>query len=236
VAAEGTFSDEPFPALPTSPVSVTKEDGGEEASFVLTNTLGQAVKSPRIGIICRDSANKIVGGGSEFPELVPAGGKTKVDAHLLVSSTPKTCDAFIGAPSDWEGVETASATAPQSPAEPQGTAEAAFKTWVQQFGKKDWKAQYETLVSAQKKVVSQTAYVSCRSGEATPEITWVKALSTVDAGKSPIPGTNVSLPATVVKAQVSADGLKAPVDAHMFLEDGIWKWSMTEENISNCKR
>jgi hypothetical protein len=66
-------------------------------------------------------------------------------------------------------------------------------------------------------------------------ITWVKALSTVKEAKSPIPGTKVSMPSTVVKAQVSMEGLKAPVDAHMFLEDGIWKWSMTEENISNCR-
>lgn len=237
VQAEGTFSDQPFPALPTSPVSVTKDNGWEEASFVLTNTLGQAVKSPRIGVICRDASNKIIGGGSEFPDLVPSGGKTKVDAHLTVSSTPKTCDVFVGAPSDWEGIETATATGTAAPssAAPKGTAEAAFQTWVQQFGKKDWKAQYQTLVSAQKKIVSQTSYINCRSGEATPTITWVKALSTVDAGKSPIPGTKVSMPATVVKAQVSADGVKVPVDAHMFLEDGIWKWSMTQENISNCR-
>ena len=57
----------------------------------------------------------------------------------------------------------------------------------------------------------------------------------MDAGKSPIPGTKVSLPAIVVKAQVSADGVRVPVDAHMFLEDGTWKWSMTQQNISNCK-
>lgn len=235
VQAEGTFSDQPFPSLPTSPVSVTKDNGWEEASFVLTNPLGQALKAPRIGVVCRDAANKIVGGGSDFPDLVPAGGKTKVDAHLIVSSTPKTCDVVVGAPSDWEGVTATTATATASSSVPKGTAEAAFKTWVQQFAKKDWKAQYQTLVTAQKKIVSQASYIKCRSGEAAPEITWVKALSTVDAGKSSIPGTQVSMPATIVKAQVAANGLKMPVDAHMFLEDGIWKWSMTQENVSNCR-
>jgi hypothetical protein len=166
--------------------------------------------------------------------LVPSGGKIKVDAHLLVSSTPKNCEVFVGAPSDWEGVEVASSS--PTTAAPTGTAEAAFKTWVQQFGKKDWKGQYQTMVAAQQKLVSESEYVSCRSREATPVITWVKALSTVKEAKSPIPGTKVSMPATVVKAQVSMDGVKVPVDAHMFLEDGIWKWSMTQENISNCRR
>jgi hypothetical protein len=233
VEAAGAFSDQPFPAMPTLQVSMTKDYGSVEASFVLSNPLAQPVKSPRIDVICRDAANKIVGGGSDYPELVPAGGKSKVDARVIVSSSPKTCSVFVGAPADWEGVATA--TAAPSPAAPRGTAEAAFKTWVQQFGKKEWKAQYQTLVTAQKKVVSQASYIRCRSSEATPEISWVKALSTVDAGKSPIPGTKVSMPATVVKAQVSSEGLKVPVDAHMFQEDGIWKWSMTQENISNCR-
>lgn len=233
VAAEGTFSDKPFPTLPTTDVSLTKEFGTHKASFVLSNTLGQPLKSPRINVLCRDAAAKIVGGGSTYPDLVPAGGKSKVEANLLVSGTPKSCEAFVGAPADWDGTDAA-ATAPTSAA-PKGTAEAAFKTWVQQFGKKDWKGQYQTLVSAQKKLVSQSKYVACRNSETTPEITWVKALSAVNEAKSPIPGTKVSMPATVVKAQVSSGGIKVPVDAHMFLEDGVWKWSMTQENISNCR-
>ena len=43
-----------------------------------------------------------------------------------------------------------------------------------------------------------------------------------------------SLPATKVSAQVETSDLKVPVEAHMYREDGAWKWSMTKENIANC--
>ena len=46
--------------------------------------------------------------------------------------------------------------------------ESRIQDAVQQFGNKDWKGQYQTLVSSQKKIVSQAAYIGCRSGEASP--------------------------------------------------------------------
>ncbi|MGC5585638.1 hypothetical protein ACPYOC_14945 [Ornithinimicrobium sp. W1665] len=233
VEASGAFSDKPFPEMPTSPVKFTEEYGSHTASFELSNTLDMSLKTPRVSLLCRDDAGSIVGGGSAYPELVPAQGKVKVDVNLLASEEPADCSTFVGAPSDWDGAETAEQ--PTSEAAPQsGTPEEAFQIWVEQFGTKDWQAHYETLVSAQREVISEDAYVACRSAESPPVIEWGKTLSVEDVGEMLIPGTDVSLPATKVSAEVSAEGMTLPVDAHMLLEGGEWKWSMTQENVDNC--
>lgn len=232
VEAAGAFSDQPFPEMPTSVVKVAEEYGAQEASFELTNPMSEAVKSPRIQLVCTDARDSIVGGGMAFPDLVPAGGKIKVDTNVIVSGKPQECSAYVGAPSDWEGEAAASPT--QGSAEPSGSAEEAFKVWVDQFGKKDWKAQYKNLVSAQREVISEREYVACRTAEPTPGLSWVKVLSVADGGDTKIPGTQASLASTKVTAQVEVDGTKAPVDAHMYLENGTWKWSMTKENIAGC--
>lgn len=232
VEAAGVFSDQPFPEMPTSAVKVAQNYGAHEASFELKNPMSEAVKSPRIQLVCTDAAGSIVGGGMAFPDLVPARGKIKVDTNVIVSRKPHKCSAYVGAPSDWEGEASASPT--QGSTAPSGSAEEAFKAWVEQFGKKDWKAQYKTLVSAQREVISEREYVACRTAEPTPGLAWVKALSVTDVGDTKIPGTEASLPATKVTAQVEAGGVKTPVDAHMYLENGTWKWSMTKENIAGC--
>ncbi|MEW1952300.1 hypothetical protein [Terrabacter sp. NPDC080008] len=239
VEANGTFSDKPFPVAPTSPVKVGKDEYGQSvASFELTNPLTVALKSPRIEIVCTSKAGDIVGGGMSYPDLVPASGKVKVDAGILVSGKPAACSAYVGPDPSWdgEGVPAAGATTATSTADANasGSAEAAFKTWVQQFNAKDWAGQYETLVSAQKAIVSKRAYVSCRSKTATPTFKWVKVLSVTDGGADVIPGTKASLPSTKVTIQVSLQGAKVPVTAHMYQENGQWHWSMTQENIDGC--
>jgi len=242
VEAAGTFSDQPFPEMPVTDLKIAAGDakGYPKVTFVVSNPLTVAVKDSRIQVACTDDSGEIIGGGSDYPELIPAGGKVKVDAHLIASATPKDCTVFIGA-LDWQGTPSAAPASPTTAASPAaqapaGNADDAFKVWVGQFGKHNWKAQYKTLVNAQRKVVTQSQYLACRMAEAPPKITWVKTLSVTDAGKTSIPGTNTSLPSTKVTAQVKADGFKVPVDAHMFLEDGTWKWSMTKENIANCNK
>lgn len=95
----GTFSSEPFPEMPTTPVTVVTDPyGGSTANFELTNPTDQPVKSPRLGIICYDAANTIIGGGMDFPDLVPPSGKVAVEAHILTTTTPASCKAFAGGP------------------------------------------------------------------------------------------------------------------------------------------
>lgn len=241
VEASGTFSDKPFPDMPVSDLKVAAGAGGYPAvSFVVSNPLTVPLKDARIQLACTDASGAINGGGSDYPELIPAGGKIKVDAHVIASGEPADCTVFVGA-LDWEGAPSTAApsgsTTPAPSAQaPAASAEDAFKVWVGQFEARNWKAQYKTMVNAQRKVISEADYLACRSAETPPTITWDKTLSVTDAGETSIPGTNASLPSTKVTAQVKVDGIKAPVDAHMFLEDGTWKWSMTTENISNCSK
>lgn len=241
VEASGAFSDQPFPNIRTTNYKVDKDDfGANRVTFEMANPLPQALKSPRIGIACRNSNGEIIGGGSSYPNLVPASGRIKVEAMVLVSTLPAKCSAFVGAPSDWKGAETTSTRSnTQSSTNAAGTADAptaaaAFKAWMDQFTAKEWDAQYATLLSAQQKLISQKQYRTCRS-ISTPTIKWVKVLSVQDTGLTPVPGTKLKLPSTKVTAQVSANGIKVPADAHMFLENGQWKWIMTQENLDGCK-
>lgn len=238
VEASGTFSDKPFPTLPTGKVKVGKGQYGQNmASFELTNPLTVALKSPRIGVVCTNTAGSIIGGASAYPDLVPATGKVKVDANLIVSGQPDRCSVFSGPPVDWDGEGTQATGGTQPSAAPTaatGSAEGAFKTWMDQFNAKDWSGQYETLVSPQQAVISKSQYVACRANETPPKFKWVKVLAVTDVGASAIPGTKVKLPATKVTVQVSVNGIKTPVDAHMYQEDGQWRWSMTQSNLSNC--
>jgi hypothetical protein len=97
VEDEGVFSDEPFPAIKTSAVKVGKDEfGGVSASFDVLNPTNKPLKDPRIGIICYNAKKQIIGGGDEFPDLVPPSGKYHVDSSVNVSGTPATCTAYAG--------------------------------------------------------------------------------------------------------------------------------------------
>jgi hypothetical protein len=95
----GAFPSEPFPEMKTTPVTVVASPyGGSTANFELSNPTDQPVKSPRLGIICYDAADTIIGGGMDFPDLVPPSGKVAVEARILTTSTPASCKAFAGGP------------------------------------------------------------------------------------------------------------------------------------------
>jgi hypothetical protein len=93
----GVFSDDPFPPIKTSTVKVGKDEfGGGSASFDVTNPTNKPLKDPRIGIICYNAKKQIIGGGSEYPDLVPPSGKYHVDSSVNVSGTPASCTAYAG--------------------------------------------------------------------------------------------------------------------------------------------
>ena len=53
-----------------------------------------------MGAICFGQQGGIIGGGSDFPDAVPANGKVKTAARLLVSGTPYHCEMTVQ-PSDF---------------------------------------------------------------------------------------------------------------------------------------
>jgi hypothetical protein len=96
---DGTFSSEPFPEMKVSTVKLVPNDYGDsDAVFELSNPTDQPVKSPRLGVICYNAAGKIIGGGVDFPDLVPPSGKVVVETNIITSGKPASCRAFAGAP------------------------------------------------------------------------------------------------------------------------------------------
>lgn len=229
----GGFSSQPFPQLPTANLKVVDKHGYKNATFELSNPMSEALKAPRLAIVCMDETQRIVGGGVAFPDLVPTSGKVKVDTPVNVTGEPASCAVYTGAPSDWQGPKSTATGAPEdlSP----GSAAAAFRTWVEQFDRQEWSAQYQNLVAAQQALISEADYVACRKANPAPGTKWVALISSDDAGNDTIPGTSTELPATLLKVQVEVGGTRIPLDAHMYQEGGQWKWSMTTQNLDNCK-
>ena len=239
VDAELVTDDSPFPVIPAAEVKISGTGEYRDVSFLITNPIDVAIKSPRIQIACTDDAGAIIGGGSTYPDLVPPAGKVRVKVDSIISGSPAGCTVFVGAPVGWEGVpeaEASSSPPASAAAEPAGSAEDAFKIWIQQFGKKNWKAQYKTLVSSQQDLLSERKFIACRTEEAPPKVTWVKATSVTDTGATSIPGTKTKLPATKVNARVKVGELTVPVDAHMYVEGGTWKWSLEKDAFAKCSK
>lgn len=86
------------PASPLAPIeakSIKKNEyGASTAAFEFTNSGDEDLSSPRIGIVCYDAAGKIVGGSSEYPDLVAAGKTVRIDSDVTVSDIPASCKAF----------------------------------------------------------------------------------------------------------------------------------------------
>jgi hypothetical protein len=66
--------------------------GNPTANALITNPSQQTLQFPRIGVACSDGQGNIIGGGSDYPELLPAGGQINVSADILVSEQPARCE------------------------------------------------------------------------------------------------------------------------------------------------
>lgn len=127
---------------------------------------------------------------------------------------------------------------PSAPGQPKTNKAAAdaFHTWVNQYNSEQWDRHYATLVTAQRKVISEKRYTACRDASTNPTFKWIKTTKTKADVPSKIPGTSTTQRATLVIARLRVQGWTLPVTAHMFYENGEWHWSMTKENIARCKK
>ncbi|GAT16649.1 putative uncharacterized protein [Mycolicibacterium thermoresistibile] len=79
--------------LEVGPVTIGQDTfGSPTADAELTNPSDQQIPAARVGVICFDPHGQIIGGGSEFPDVVPANGKVKVSARLVVTGIPDRCE------------------------------------------------------------------------------------------------------------------------------------------------
>lgn len=89
-------ADDPQEALEAVPsTKVAKGEYGEVvATFELSNKGSDDLTDPRIGVVCYDSAKKIIGGSSEYPSLVAAGKTIRLDVDVTTTGTPANCMAY----------------------------------------------------------------------------------------------------------------------------------------------
>jgi hypothetical protein len=90
-----TLNTEDLPNLPVGKVKVkVTEYVGTQAVFEVKNPTDTAQKQARIGIACFNKDGKIIGGGSDYPELIPANGRVLVEASVLTDGKPSKCEAY----------------------------------------------------------------------------------------------------------------------------------------------
>ena len=96
----GIGSQEPFPVVPATPVQLVKQEFGTSyvAKSTLTNPLDTTLKSPRVSVICYNAAGVPIGGGTDYPDLLPPHGKALTEVDLLTTGKPAKCDLSVSAP------------------------------------------------------------------------------------------------------------------------------------------
>jgi hypothetical protein len=88
---------EPFPEITTGEVKGAKSEYGDTVGRVqVNNPTDKSLKSPRVGVICLDAKDRVIGGGSGYPELVPPSGKVLLEVGLIASGKIERCDAYAG--------------------------------------------------------------------------------------------------------------------------------------------
>ena len=99
VKEDGIGPDEPQPSIPPVAAKVVKNEYGTfDATYEVVNPGATALKDVRIGVICTNAAKTIIGGGSDYPDLIPPSGKIRVDTDVITSGKPTACTAYPSIP------------------------------------------------------------------------------------------------------------------------------------------
>ena len=97
--ALGNDTNEPpsdFKVTATKATVGKDEYGGLKATFQLVNSGSEPIKDARVGVVCLNRAGEIIGGTSDYPDLIPPHGKIRVDAPVTATGTPATCEVYPG--------------------------------------------------------------------------------------------------------------------------------------------
>jgi len=192
-----------------------------EGSLTVTSHLHYVAMLPVLGCVLALQGCSAASTPSTTPAVATAAASVSASGTPAPSATPTPTVT-----------PSSIATQPQTGE----AAAAAFRIWVRQYNAEQWDRHYATLVAAQRKVITEKRYAACRDASVNPTFTWVKTVKTKANVKSRIPGTSETQPSTVVTARLKVQGFTLPITAHMFYEDGAWRWSMTKENLKGCKK
>jgi hypothetical protein len=62
------------------------------AKALISNPSAQQIPGARVGIACFNSQGYIIGGGSTFPQVLPARGQIMASGDIMVSQSPARCE------------------------------------------------------------------------------------------------------------------------------------------------
>jgi hypothetical protein len=97
VSDHSDVDTEPFPEITTGKVKVAKSEyGGTVGRVQVNNPTDKSLKSPRVDLICLDAKDRVIGGGSSYPELIPPSGRVLTEVTLIASGRIERCDAYAG--------------------------------------------------------------------------------------------------------------------------------------------
>jgi len=95
VQEDGIGPKDAQPSMPPIQAKVAKNEYGTyTATYEVVNPTANVLTTVRIGVICVNGANTIIGGGSQFPTLIPASGKIRADTDVATSGKPGACTAY----------------------------------------------------------------------------------------------------------------------------------------------
>lgn len=96
VEDDGTFDDLVSEDLGTFPGEIVKQYGDWSARFTVTNPTDELLDTIAFFTICHNEAGDIIGGNSDFPELIPASGEIVVEPlGLYLSEKPAECTGYL---------------------------------------------------------------------------------------------------------------------------------------------
>lgn len=98
VEDEGTFDDETSDdwGTVTGAISVPEYSESYGARFEVKNPTGQPLDGSSFQVVCTNKAGEIVGGASEYPQLIPASGSVLVDVSSLYTvKKPAECTGYL---------------------------------------------------------------------------------------------------------------------------------------------
>jgi hypothetical protein len=100
VSDNPNVAPEPFPEITTGKVKVVRSEYSEYGDRVgqvrVNNPTDEPLKSLQVSLICLNAENRVIGGGSTYPELVPPAGNVLAEVTLIASGTIKRCEAYAG--------------------------------------------------------------------------------------------------------------------------------------------
>ena len=90
----GRSSEDVDPLETVESREIRADQFGRTALFELTNPTDSDLENARIGVVCYDVDGSIIGGASEYPNLIAASKSILLESAVLTSGEPENCIAY----------------------------------------------------------------------------------------------------------------------------------------------